>query len=245
MLNFFMLRFSCSILLICTFLSGCASVVNGDSQTIQFATRDTKGDVLEGAMCDWRNSKYAGSFVSPSVVKVRRDYDTLHVTCRADGFPAGSAAVTSKASGAMAGNIIAGGIIGAVVDHSNGNAYEYPSVVIVRLGSDTEISAPQLARGQRETALKHRNASLIPAPSGFASFGDAEAIPTKSQACKDIYLRYTALASPKAIAFLTDGNCSSRTGLDAITAALDSCSLNGTRQCALYAVDNNVVWVKR
>ena len=117
-----------------TFLGGCASVVNGENQTIQFATRDTKGAALEGVNCDWRNSKKTGSFISPSVVAVRRDYDTLHLTCRADGYPAGTAAVSSKATSAMAGNILAGGIVGAVVDHSTGNAYEYPSVIVVRLG---------------------------------------------------------------------------------------------------------------
>ena len=231
--------------LACTFLAGCASVVNGDSQTIQFATRDTKGNVVEGANCDWRNSKRIGSFVSPALVSVRRDYDTMHVTCKLEGYPAGTVAVTSKASSAMAGNILAGGIIGAVVDHSNGNAYVYPTVIIVRLGSDTSLAEPQLARGQKETALRHRDASLIPAPSGFASLGDAEAIPSSSQACKEIYMRYVGLASPKAIAFSTSGGCASRTGLDAITSALGGCSQNGARQCALFAVDNNVVWVKK
>lgn len=229
----------------CVFLVGCASVVNGGSQTVQFATRDTKGEAIEGANCEWKNSKKAGSFVSPAAISVRRDYDTLHVNCRMEGYPAGTVAVTSKVSSAMVGNILAGGIVGAIVDHSTGTAYEYPLVVIVRLGNDTEISTPRLAPGQRETAQVHKDASVIPPPSGFASLGDVAAVPTEGQSCRDVYARYLGLAPPKAIAFSAYGACASRTGPDAISSALSACSRDGTRQCRLYAVDSNVVWVKK
>lgn len=235
----------CVLLLGTVLLGGCASVINGENQTIQMSTRDTKGDAIAGANCDWRNTRKTGSFISPSLITVRRDYDTLHVTCRMAGYPEGTVAVASKGSSAMAGNILAGGIVGAVVDHSTGNAYEYPAVVVIRLGSDSELVSPQLARGQRQTALTHRNVSLIPSPTGFASIGDVDAVPTKGQSCRDIYSRYLGLASPKAIAFSPDGGCASRTGLDAITSALEACSRNGTRQCSLYAVDDSVVWAKK
>jgi hypothetical protein len=245
MFNFSKLLLTCFLFSTYVHLAGCASVVNGESQTIQFATRDTKGEAVEGADCEWRNTKKVGSFVSPSVISVRRDYDTLHVACRMEGYPAGTVAVTSKASPAMAGNILAGGIIGAVVDHSTGNAYEYPSVVIVRLGRDTEVSTPRLAPGQRQTAQMHKDASLIPAPSGFASLSDIDAVPAARQVCRYVYARYLGLATPKAIAFSADGACAYRTGPEAISSALSSCSRDGTRQCKLYAVDNNVVWIKK
>ena len=244
MFRFLRVFFSGGFLIACGFLGGCASVVNGDSQTIQFATRNTKGDPVEGVNCDWKNSKNSSSFVSPAVVSVRRDYDTLHVTCRQDGSPSGTVAVSSKASSAMAGNILAGGIVGALVDHSSGNAYEYPAVVVVRLGRDVEISDPKLAKGQRQSAMTHSDLSLVPALSGFASISDVGAVPAKGQACRDIYLRYLGLASPKAIAFSTAGACASRAGIDAISAALDGCAKYGNGICALYAVDNNVVWKK-
>ena len=245
MLGFLKIFVTCIIFFGCVFLVGCASVVNGENQTVQFATRDTKGEAIEGANFEWRNSKKAGSFVSPSVISVRRDYDTLHVNCHMEGYPAGTVAVTSKASSAMVGNILAGGIVGAIVDHSTGNAYEYPLVVIVRLGNNTEISTPRLARGQRQTAQVHKDASVIPPPSGFASLGDVAAVPTEGQSCRDIYARYLGLAPPKAIAFSDHGGCASRTGPDAISSALSACSRDGTRQCRLYAVDNNVVWIKK
>lgn len=222
--------------------TGCASVVNGENQSVQVATRDTKGDALEGVNCEWRNSKKSGSFISPSVISVKRDYDTMHVSCRKEGSPEGTVAVASKASGALAGNILAGGIIGAAIDHSTGNAYEYPSVVVVRLGRNIEVSTTQLARGQKQTAQTHTDLSLIPAPSGFASLSDLDAIPTKRQECREMYSRYLGLAEPKAFVFSTSAGCTNRVGPDAIVSALAWCSPTSNRYCGLYAVDSTVVW---
>ena len=39
----------------------------------------------------------------------------------------------------MFGNIVFGGGIGAVIDHSNGSAYEYPSFLQVVMGSDITV----------------------------------------------------------------------------------------------------------
>lgn len=234
--------FGVVVLSVSVLFTGCASVINGENQTIQVATRDTKGEALEGANCEWRNSKKSGSFMSPSVIYVKRDYDTMHVTCRKEGNPEGTVAVASKANAAIAGNILAGGIIGAVIDHSTGNAYEYPSVIVVRLGRNIEVSTPQLARGQKQTAQTHNDLGLIPAPSGFASLSDVDAIPTKRQECRDVYTRYLGLADPKAIVFSTGGGCVNRTGPDAIVSALAWCSPAANRYCGLYAVDSIVVW---
>jgi hypothetical protein len=230
-----------TFLLASIFLTGCASVVNGENQSVQVATRDIKGDALEGANCDWKNSKKSGSFVSPSVISVKRDYDTMHVVCRKDGSPQGTAAVTSNATAGMMGNVLVGGLIGAAVDHATGNAYEYPSVIIVRLGSDITIAKPQ-STGQRRQSPGHKDVALIPAASSFASVSDIEAIPTKSQACRDVYNRYLTAYDPKAIVFSTGGGCASRTGPDAIVAALAWCSPTSNRYCGLYAVDSTVVW---
>ena len=43
----------------------------------------------------------------------------------------------------MFGNILLGGGIGAVVDHNNGSAYEYPSFIQVTMGIDSVIGTPR------------------------------------------------------------------------------------------------------
>lgn len=241
MFNFSRLYLSLAVLLASLLFTGCASVVNGENQSIQVATRDIKGDALEGANCDWKNSKRSGSFISPSVISVKRDYDTMHVVCRKDGSPQGTAAVTSNATAGLIGNVLVGGLIGAAVDHATGNAYEYPSVIIVRLGSDITIAKPQSV-GQRRQSSGHKDVALLPATSNFASVSDIEAIPTKSQSCRDVYSRFLTASEPKAIVFSVGGGCVSRTGPEAIVSALAWCSPTSNRYCGLYAVDSIVVW---
>jgi hypothetical protein len=225
-------------------IGGCASVTTGEYQTVQFAARDSKSNVLDAVNCEWKNSREAGSVLTPGTARIKRDYDALHVVCRKEGFAPGMASVNSKAQSAMAGNILAGGVIGAAVDHSTGNAYEYPPVITVRMGDAIQIDPQKYMRGQRQTAQGHKDIGAIPAPSGYASISDVGSIPTSSQGCRDIYSRYLGLASPKAMAFSVGGGCASRTGPDAIDAAIQGCARDGTRRCALYAVDNDVVWVK-
>jgi hypothetical protein len=43
----------------------------------------------------------------------------------------------------MFGNIILGGGIGAVVDHNNGSAYEYPTFIQIIMGTDSVIGTPR------------------------------------------------------------------------------------------------------
>ena len=56
------------------------------------------------------------------------------VTCRKKGHEIGTATVVSRTLGNMFGNIILGGGIGAVIDHNNGTAYEYPGLINIYMG---------------------------------------------------------------------------------------------------------------
>lgn len=58
----------------------------------------------------------------------------MQVICKKPGVDIGSANVVSRTKGNMFGNIIFGGGIGAIIDHNNGSAYEYPSLIKVFMG---------------------------------------------------------------------------------------------------------------
>ena len=58
----------------------------------------------------------------------------LQVVCKKSGSDIGTANVVSRTKGNMFGNIILGGGIGAIVDHNNGAAYEYPGLIKVYMG---------------------------------------------------------------------------------------------------------------
>ena len=47
--------------------------------------------------------------------------------------------MVSGTKGSMFGNILFGGGIGAIIDHNNGSAYEYPTFFQVQMGSNKLI----------------------------------------------------------------------------------------------------------
>lgn len=74
------------------------------------------------------------SKITPGSVVVRRSNKDLQVVCKKPGLDVGSANVVSRTKGNMFGNIIFGGGVGAIIDHNNGSAYEYPSLIKIFLG---------------------------------------------------------------------------------------------------------------
>jgi hypothetical protein len=65
---------------------------------------------------------------------VRRSNKDLQVICKKAGIDVGTANVVSRTKGNMYGNILLGGGIGAIIDHNNGSAYEYPTLIKIFMG---------------------------------------------------------------------------------------------------------------
>ena len=118
------------LLIIFSFLTGCASISESKNQSMSVST----GDVT-GAMCTLSNSKgtyYVNS--TPGSVMVRNACDQLTVTCKKDGYvPANPAAgsIQDKSKGMAWGNILFGGIIGIAVDRNTGAGCNYPQQNII------------------------------------------------------------------------------------------------------------------
>ncbi len=111
-----------------TLLPGCASIVNGTSQSVSVDT----GRVV-GATCSLQNNKglwYVNQ--TPGTVTVNRSYQNLFVNCKKSGLH-GSRSFASKTKPMAFGNIIFGGAIGAGVDMADGAAYDYPNHMTVAM----------------------------------------------------------------------------------------------------------------
>ena len=108
-----------------TLISGCASIVNGQNQSL---TVTTPG--CAGATCELTNDK-GKWFISstPGSVTVHRSYADLFVKCIKGGSPPVTKSIPSKTKGMAFGNILLGGIIGAGIDVANGAAYDYPNEI--------------------------------------------------------------------------------------------------------------------
>lgn len=115
-------------------LIGCASVSNGTSGAMRVETVASDGVPITGAKCDLTNDYGTFSVVTPGSVIVHKSSKDLQVTCKKEGHPDATANVISGVTGSMFGNIILGGGIGAIVDHSNGSAYNYPDWIKFVMG---------------------------------------------------------------------------------------------------------------
>lgn len=115
--------------------SGCASVTGSTNQSVSVQARQQSGVEVVGATCELTNDEGKWFMTTPGSTTIHRSNKTLDVLCKKDGFNPGRTSVESSTKGAMWGNIILGGAVGAVVDHNSGAAYEYPTIIQVIMAS--------------------------------------------------------------------------------------------------------------
>ena len=117
-----------AVIAVITLLPGCASIVNGTSQSVSVDT----GRVV-GATCSLQNNKGTW-FVNqtPGSVTVNRSYENLLVNCKKGGMH-GSRSYASNTKPMAFGNVLFGGVIGAGVDMADGAAYDYPNHMTVAM----------------------------------------------------------------------------------------------------------------
>jgi hypothetical protein len=133
------------------FLSGgCSTITQSESQSLALtATYESKPVDAE---CQLKNDKGSWDAKTPSNVTVRKSNEDLEVTCKKDGMPDGILKAISRAAGSMFGNIIFGGGIGAIIDHSKGTGYDYPSQLPVKMGESVVVDK----RAEQETTQASR-----------------------------------------------------------------------------------------
>ena len=109
-------------------LSNCASIISDSIQPVSVDTPNCRG-----AKCTLNNSNGV-YFVktTPGTVSVEKAYGDLTVTCEKDGQTFTSTH-QSKANVATYGNILLGGIPGALIDGGSGKGYDYPNYIVNNL----------------------------------------------------------------------------------------------------------------
>jgi len=125
-------------------LNGCAWVIHGTHQSIAVASAPSGADVMVQGI------KMAQT---PGTISVRRgDHITLHF--EKEGFKPVDVVLNRDVSGAVFGNILLGGVIGLIVDFSNGAAYKQtPQQVTATLDV--------LSKTTPTAELKHRSKDTI------------------------------------------------------------------------------------
>jgi len=129
-----------SLLALTAFATGCSTLTgDGTSQNLSVMTYTSDNKDLTGATCELKNDEGAWTAVTPATVMVRRSNKDLMVKCTKSGFSDARANVVSKTKANMWGNIIFGGGIGAIIDHNNGSAYQYPPSLKLTMGQENTI----------------------------------------------------------------------------------------------------------
>jgi len=114
--------------------TGCATIMNESSQAIRVETKTENGTPVAGATCTLKNDYGTVNVKSGESVSVHRSSADLDVVCKDPANPDATARAISRANAGLAGNILIGGGIGAIIDHSKGTAYTYPSWIQLVFG---------------------------------------------------------------------------------------------------------------
>jgi len=73
--------------------------------------------------------------VTPGSIRLDKSKNDLSVTCSKEGFQTATVAHAPSFGGATFGNIIAGGVIGVVVDAASGANYTYPDDIRIEMAA--------------------------------------------------------------------------------------------------------------
>ncbi len=115
-------------------LGACASITQDKTQPVKVETLDQVGNKVVGAKCDLQNDRGAFNVETPNTVFVRKSSGDLVVTCKAPDQAQADGKLISRTGGAVFGNILFGGGIGAIIDTASGVAYNYPEWVQLVFG---------------------------------------------------------------------------------------------------------------
>lgn len=113
-------------------LTGCASTLTNGMQEVNVKALSSGQPVT--ADCTLKNDKGTWNVTSPGAVAVHRSAGDMSVECH-NNDTAGSVTEVSKANSSMFGNILAGGLIGAAIDHANGSGFDYAKDIVVNMVS--------------------------------------------------------------------------------------------------------------
>ena len=218
-------------------LAGCASVTGGDSQRVHVQAQTTEGAAVDTAECTLTNDRGSWVVRTPGEVIVHRSNHSMEVRCRRAALPEGVVIVESGTRAAVYGNILVGGVIGAVIDHNTGAAYEYPERVRVVMGRTTNFTLPRPGG--------------TPSASGYAELKDLDALPPMAAKGRETYTEWLNRPHPRAFAIGPNGGFGAawtgRSNDPSLSnapneRALTLCERRAHATCRLYAVNDQVVW---
>ena len=137
-----------AIVVSCLALTGCASVTHETTQPMKVETKTDAGLVVVGADCKLTNNYGTVSMKSGDTAQVQRSGTDMDLVCKHPENPDATARAISRANAGMLGNIIVGGVVGAIIDHNTGKGYTYPTWVQLVFGKTIVFDSATQKDGQ-------------------------------------------------------------------------------------------------
>jgi hypothetical protein len=116
-------------------ITACASITGGRYQKVDVHSQTSSGVPITGAACALTNDYGTVNVQTPGTAKVHRSSTPLSVNCTKNGSTVAQQVYPASIRGMVWGNILFGGLIGIVIDFSNGAAHHYSKQLQV-LGTD-------------------------------------------------------------------------------------------------------------
>ena len=110
---------------------GCASIVSDDDSTTYIETDPEK------ARCVLHGQDFRRVVETPGSVTLNSEAAPITVACKADGYRETAEVLDTSMDGWILGNIIFGGVVGAVVDAARGAGQKFPPRFMVVLEPST------------------------------------------------------------------------------------------------------------
>lgn len=136
------------LLLIIVALAGCATIMSGKTQEVMITSTPSDANVIiERSIAGTSETAFSG--VTPVTAELRRKYE-YRMTVEMDGYEPASTTLENGTNGWIWGNLLFGGVIGLIVDFSNGAAkklepneihVDLVSVSSAGFGSSTDLYA--------------------------------------------------------------------------------------------------------
>lgn len=163
--------------------AGCASVTQGTTHMLRIDTVTDAGRQVDGADCTLTNDHGTTIAKSGQSTFVRRSSQDLAVACTSNGLPNATGQLVSRANAGLAGNILIGGGIGAIIDHNTGSAYTYPHWVRLVFGQHATFDR----RNEREGVVM-----LAPGAPADVAAGVSPTVTGNSNAARAVASRTVA-----------------------------------------------------
>jgi len=165
-------------------LSSCATIVGGKYQQVSVETKAADQSPI-AAQCTLSNDRATVSVTTPGTARVRRSDGALDVTCQKDGTQIGQQTYHASTRGMVWGNILFGGLIGIVVDFTNGAAHHYPDHLSVT-SYNKHYDASAMNNGVPATMGSGSAAASVPAAASDMASLDRRIAPATFNAAQNV-----------------------------------------------------------